>query len=330
MSCYLTSKDLILHDFLKKGQKQSKIRTMTPEELETVMQLREIKKAVNLCMTEMLFIVKCISRLEINELYWISNNFHRIIHSLHKQRDLISAVSAAFSYRKPEPKEFEVITRFIKDIRKRIDFLNSVPVPENLKLTPIQDYMDLIGCKNFIDEVKRVFPTGKDLYESKNDGRMDDYMESIVSALENAGKQEAYKERLEAYISASNDRINKVKEDKRAEKAAYALNESLNGILLFREQFFKGIRTLKGSKEINLSPSAVHYQLAEGNRGKFCILCCRLVKSRLAFRYMRSDGKESPSFSSVGLYQSLEEAGKAMDEFKQMYPADRAFEVVCI
>ena len=124
--------------------------------------------------------------------------------------------------------------------------------------------------------------------------------------------------------------VYKVKEDKRVEKAAYALNESLNGILLFREQFFKGIRTLKGSKEINLSPSAVHYQLAKGNRGKFCILCCRLVKSRLAFRYMRSNGKESPSFSSVGLYQSLEEAGKAMDEFKQMYPADRAFEVVCI
>ena len=97
----------------------------------------------------------------------------------------------------------------------------------------------------------------------------------------------------------------------------------------FRELFLKGIRTLEGSSKINLSATAVNSQLKRGNRGKFCILCCKFTQGKLRFRYMLANGNDSQSFQNVGLYTDLQEAVTAMSGFQKMYP-DRAFEAVRI
>lgn len=328
-SLYLSSKDFALHEFLRKAKQGGNLRNLTPDEMNLYIELREVKKAANLCMTELIFTKHVINRLKISDLYWVSNNFERITKSLFKQRDLIRAVSASVMRRKPKPEEKAAIAGLIKDIRKRIDYLNSIPIPENIRLTPIQDYLDLTGGKSFIDEVKTEFNGAKDLFESPENGRMDEYIAGMMDTLKKAGKAEAYKERLAAYTKRAQERLAKDKAEKEAEKKAVALNESINGIDLFRESFFKGIRTLEGSSRINLSATAVNSQLKRGNRGKFCILCCKFTKGKLRFRYMLANGNDSPSFQNVGLYTDLQEAINAMNGFQNMYP-DRAFEVVRI
>lgn len=329
MSLYLSSKDFALHDFLRKAKQGGNLRKLTPDELNLYVELREAKKAANLCMTELIFTKNVIRRLNIYDLYWVCNNFERITKSIFKQRELIKAVSAAVMRRKPEPEEKEAIAGLIKDIRKRIDYLNSIPIPENIRLTPIQDYLDLTAGKSFIDEVKTEFNGAKDLFESRENGRMDEYITEMMDTLEKSGKAEAYKERLAVYTKRAQERIEKAKAEKEAEKKAVALNESINGIDLFRELFFKGIRTLQGSSRINLSATAVSSQLKRGNRGKFCILCCKFTQGKLRFRYMLANGNDSPSFQNVGLYTDLQEAVNAMNGFQKMYP-DRAFEAVRI
>jgi len=329
MSLYLSSKDFALHEYIRKAKQGGNLRNLTPDELKLYIELREAKKAENLCMTELIFTKNVIRRLNIQDLYWVCNNFERITHSLFKQRDLIKAVSASLMRRKPEPEEKAAIVGLIKDIRKRIDYLNSIPIPENIRLTPIQDYLDLTGGKSFADEVKTEFAGAKDLFESRENGKMDEYITEMIDTLEKAGKAEAYKERLAVYTKRAKEKIEKAKAEKEAEKKAVALNESINGIDLFREQFFKGIRTLQGSSRINLSATAVNSQLKRGNRGKFCILCCKFTQGKIRFRYMLANGNESPSFQNVGLYDNLEEAAKAMRNFQKAYP-DRAFEAVCI
>lgn len=330
MSLWLSSSDFDLQEFLRKAfAKERELRKLTPDEFGVVVELREIKKAANLCLTEMCFTKEVIFRLRIYDLMWVKNNFERMIHSLTKQRDLIRAVSKAYSGLKPEEKELKAIQKLISDVKKRIAYINAVPIPENIQLTPIQDYLDLIGGKSFVDEVKTAFPAAKDLFESRENGQMDDYISEMMDTLENAGKAEAYKERLAAYTKRAKERIEKDKAEKETEKKAVALNESINGIDLFREQFFKGIRTLQGSSRINLSATAVNSQLKRGNRGKFCILCCKFTQGKLRFRYMLANGNDSPSFQNVGLYKDLEEAVTAMSGFQKMYP-DRAFEAVRI
>lgn len=330
MSLYLSSHDYYLNEFLDKAfLKQRKVRELSPAEFGKVMELREIRKAANLCMSEMLFTKFVILRMDIKELKWVTNNFERMTKSMYKQRDLISAVISAFSCYTPDDKQLKAIDNFIQRIKTRITFVNTVPIPENIRLTPIQDYMDLIGSDCFINEVKTEFPMSRDLYESRNNGKLDAYLSTIMETLEKAGKAEAYKERLEEYIRIANEREEAQKAEKKAEKMAFNLNEAKNGILLFREQFFKGIRTLNGSTKIGLSASAIHHSLANGSRGKFCILCCYFSQGDIRYRYMRRNGTFSPSFQSVGLYETFDEACSVVSDYVKLYP-DRAFEAVAI
>ena len=330
MSLYLSSHDYYLHEYLRKAfLKDRKMRELSPEDFGKYMELREIRKAANLCMTEMIFTKFVIRRMKIKELEWVTNNFERMTKSMYKQRDLVSAVISAFSCYIPDDNELKAIDNFIQRIKTRIEFVNTVPIPENIRLTPIQDYMDLIGGDCFINEVKTEFPMSRDLYESQKNGKMDAYLSTIMETLEKAGKAEAYKERLDEYIRVASKRKEAQEAEKEAEKTAFNLNEAKNGILLFREQFFKGIRTLDGSAKIGLSASAINHQLKHGNRGKFCILCCYFSRGDIRYRYMRGNGTFSPSFQNVGLYETLEDACQVISDYVQLYP-DRAFEAVAI
>ena len=330
MSFWLSSSDFDLQEFLRKAfAKERDLRKLTPDEFGVVVELRKIKKAANLCITEMCFTKEVISRLRIDALMWVKNNFARMINSLIKQRDLIMAVSKAFSGLKPDEKELKAIQKFVADIKKRIAYINAVPIPENIRLTPIQDYMDLVGGDNFINEVKTVFPMSKDLYESQKDGSIERYINEMMETLEKAGKAEAYKERLGAYVEIANEKKKAREREKTMEKQAYALNEAQNGILFFREQFFKGIRTLNGSANIGLSASAISHHLKQGDRNKFCILCCKFSQNRLQYRYMMANGTFSKSFLNCGLYDTFQDATSVIANYVNLYP-DIAFEAVSI
>ena len=330
MSEWLSSSDFDLQEFLRKAlAKERDLRKLTPDEFGVVVELREIKKAANRCITEMCFTKEVIFRLRIYDLMWVKNNFDRMVHSLTKQCDLIKAVSKAYSGLKPEEKELKAIQKLISDVKKRIAYINAVPIPENIRLTPIQDYIDIIGGDNFINEVKTVFPMGKDLYESQRNGRMERYINEMMEVLEKSGKAEAYKERLGAYIEIAKKKKEALEREKAIEKQAYAFNESQNGIMLFREQFFKGIRTLNGNAKIGLSDSAINYHLNQGHRGKFCILCCKFSRNKLQYKYMKANGTFSPSFQNCGLYDTFQDAASVLSGYVRLYP-DMAFEAVAI
>lgn len=330
MGLYLSSNDRLLQEYLHKAlAKERNVRNMDPDDFGIYIELRDIKKAANICMTEMLFVKRVIIRLEINELRWISNNFERITKSLHKQKELVSAVRKAFSCYKPKKEEAEAIKGLIKDIKKRIDYINAVPIPENIKLTPIQEYIELMGSESFIREFRTEFQTGRDIYESQENGKMDEYISGMMDTLIKAGKAEVYKERLERYIQITKQREEAAKAEKAAEKKAKALNEAQNGILLFREHFFKGVRTLEGSEKIGMSARTLHAQLKKGSRGKFCIICCGFYNDKITYRYVKKDGSLVKSFMSVGLYKTLPEAKKVISALTKLYP-EKAFDAVAI
>lgn len=332
MGLYLSSNDWVLHEYIKRAfaPEEKTVRKMSPEEFKTVLELREVKKAVNLCMTEMVFTKAVIYKLKINDLMWVMNNFGRIISSLGKQKEFLNAVSAAYSYRKPDADEKKAVEKVIADILKRIEYLNKVPIPENIRLTPIQDYMDLLGADTFIREVKTVFPASKDLYQAQRNGEIEKYISDMLDTLKQAGKADLYKERLGAYVSMIQKRKEKAEAEKEAEQFEIAKHEAENGIDLFRELFFKGIRNIQGVEKIGLAKTAITHHLIHGHRGKFCILCCGLAKNgKLMYRYMKKSGEASKSFQGCALYNDLAEAGEALKGFQTIYP-DRAFTAVAI
>lgn len=330
MGLYLTIHARVINDFLKKSQtRKSQLRQLDKEETDISLDLRRVRKSANLCMTELQFVKEVIKKLNISDLYFVVMNFERIIHSVYRQRNLACALFSSIFQTKPSEEEKKAIRYFISSFDERISYINKIPIPENIKLTPIQDYMDFIGASNFLEEIRNLMPTGKDIFEARTNGTMDNLISNMMSTLKSVGKDELYKARVSEYSEITRKRIAKEKEEKDKERKAKCKNEAENGIGLFKELFCRGVRNLKAEKVIHLTENSVREHLNAGHRGKFCILCCGYHNGKIIYRYVASNGKLSLNFSNVSLYETIDEANKAVTSLIGVYP-EKVFAPIAI
>lgn len=316
--------------FLKRtAKREGKIRELSPEEFGMLMEIRATVKDMTFIRTQIIFITQVIRSREIRELDWIVQNFFRITGSLKKQQELLKAMSASFSRVKPDDREMGGIRQAIRHAKERIAFLDNTVIPENITLTPIKDYVDIIGLDGYRNELRAWFPTSKALFDSQFDESMDKYIAHVFDTLAQTGSKETYRERLDHYIRIAEERKARDKAEKDAERLALALSESENGMSLFRDLFFKGIRNLETIDKIGLSKQAIHQHMAQGHRGKFCVLCCGYYQGHLSFRYMTKGGDRNPTFAGCGIYETFPDAVQAIKGFQTAYP-DKVFEAVAI
>lgn len=330
MDIFLNKSSIILHGFLKKeSEKKRPVRRLSDGELALYHELRELRKEANICITEMLLISRIVKAMNEKDMMWIFNNFQRMTHSVKKQKDLLSATIAAITGLKPNDEELAAIKKLVTDFQKRIQFLNAVPIPENIELTPLKEYIELIGKDRFIDDLRREFHTGFDMYDSVHNGKLEEYVSEILLMVHNAGKDELYKERLAKYVEIANARKKKNEREKEEERIAKAKNESRNGIDLFMELFFKGVRTLQGCSKIGLGEQSIRRAVSQGHRGEFVILCCGFARDKLYYRYLRDNGALGNTFGVAGKYKQKNEAEERMRRAESMNP-DKSFMVVAI
>lgn len=329
MGVWLRDTTKILHKYLDRSTHRP-ARQLSSEETATVLELRQLEKNINVCVTEIILIKHLINHLKIRDLFWVVNNFERIATSLIKQRRLVSAARLGMMALAPDEDEAKAIARLKPDIEERIRYLNSIPIPENILLTPIHEYVELSGEKSFADIIRKKYPTAKEMVQlHENIQEIDAVVNEIVTKLKEVGKENDYVERLNNYIAISERKKASLKAEKERERRKEELKESQNGIFMFTNQFFEGIRTLKGNKDIGLSLASISRHMAEGHRGKFCVLCCGLVNGRLIYRYVKDDGSLLQRFTDVGIYDSYDIANTAISRFKERWPT-RAFEAVAI
>lgn len=330
MGLILTAKDKIVNDFLTRSQKQiGNLRQLDSDEINICMDLRRVKKSANVCMTELCFVKEVIKRLNINDIYYVVMNFERIIHSVYRQRNFMHALFCAISQTKPSEEEKNAIKSSISKFYKRIAFINEVPIQENIKLTPIQDYLDIVGATNFMEEIREIMPTGKEIFESITNGSMDSIISNMMTTLKNEGKDELYKARLAEYTKMVRVRHEKEKEERSKERTAKAKNEAENGIGLFKELFCRGIRNLKTEKLIHLEERTIRVHVNAGHRGKFCILCCGYKNGKIIYRYVLDDQRLGKFFANVSLYETINDANEAITSLLRVYP-DKAFTPIAI
>lgn len=330
MGLILTAQDKIVDDFIKRSKKQiDKLRQQDSDEIDICMDIRRVNKSANLCMTELLFVKEVIKRFNYHDLYYVVMNFERIINSVHKQRNFMYALFCAISRTKPSEEEKNAIKSTISKFYKRIAFIHEVPIQENIKLTPIQEYLDIIGETNFMEEIREIMPTGKEIFESMTNGSMDRLISSMLTTLKNEGKDELYKGRLSEYTKMIRERCEKEKEEREKERTANAKSEAENGIGLFIELFCRGIRNLKTETSIHLTERSIREHLNAGHRGKFCILCCGYRNGKIMYRYVANGQNIVPRFGNVSLYESIDDANREIASLINAYP-DRAFAPIAI
>jgi len=331
MGLWLRETDRILHEYLKKAAYREKCRALEPDEMQMVLELRETEKQMTVCVVELITMQEILRAAGEKEIYWITNNLHRMIRSLIGQKKLVSAIRlSVMGTVAPEEKEKDAIRKVMRDIHERLRYLHAIPIPENLRLTWIHDYLEVTGETDFAQVIRRKYPTMRAMVDLQEDQEaLGRFLEEMRESLIRAGREDDWKDRLREYIWINQKRDAEEKARKAEEKRKEAERESMNGMNVFRQEFFKGIRTLEGSKAVGLSRQAVHNHLAAGDRGKFVVLCCRYSMGRLLYRYVKADGELKTSFAGVGMWDTYQAASEALPALRGRWPGS-TFEVVAI
>lgn len=330
MNVILSKSSEVFHEFLSRACAKSVVRPLSQQEVGLVLSLRDTAKSMNICITELLLVKRVILKLQIRPLQWVCRNFDRIVNSLLRQRNLVCAARKAIMVEAPTAEEWTSIRKLQQSVENRLQYLRDIPIAENIRLTPLQDYIDLVGEDQFLPELRKAFPSAMEMYQAqRNAEQLTRYADHILAIVREAGREDVYLERLSVYLERLDRRKQADMQEKLEEKIREARSESENGIMLMRELFSKGVRTLEGSPEIGLSSLAVKHHMHQGDRGRYCILCCGFYRDHLQFRYVRQDGVLLRGFGNVGLYQTYDEAQEAMKVLDGRYP-DKAFAVAAL
>lgn len=331
--------DIILREYLDRNKivftKDLTERARTQKENEILLETKHLWKQLGVLIIEMIMIRDALRRHGTRELRYITNNINRIIFSVVKQRRLVDAVALRFRYFEPKDQETEAILELIKYTRERIERLKTKIIPENIELTFLKEYADIIGGMDaFNAEIRTVFYAKKDeLFDEKGNGRapLYDYLDQIYSVVQEHEQIEHYKERLNNYLEIEQKRQNAIKEEKLKEKNEYEHNESSQGLMLFCQMFYKCLRGHQGENErIGIKRGTIVNMLIRHERKGFVILSCKLhPSSGFVYRYYGSNGYAVISLSQAKIFDTLEEANRTAEDLQNRYPAS-AYTVVDI
>lgn len=289
-----------------------------------------MKNDLNALCAEVFTIIHVMEHMENKDLFYVSRNLFRVVNSLRKQRELAFSVQRAFSTFKPQPDELKGIVVFISDCRKRIRFLKETILPDNMKMTPIHEYLVIVGSPDVSTDLYKRFKTRSEMYrvttsEDKTD--LNSYINDIFSTVEKAGKLHEYEDRLNEYIKLSDERDRKIEADKQERKRQTERRVAEDGMLVFQRRFNNVSFELRSDDRIRMGIECVRRRINQYGRNCFFILCCYTYAGKPLFRYVGNGLELYPYFYSGHVYMNEDEANADMEKLIGMHP-DKVFEVV--
>lgn len=325
--------DTRLYGYLDRSnaKRDRPIRNMTSEELERSDILRKRIKDMAILITEMITIRNLLRTINEPKLFYIQNNINRIMFSVVHQRDFAKSLRRAFMTVQPMPYEEPLIKDFISRVATRIDFLRGTIIPENLLLTPIQEYLEIIGEKDFTADINAKFGNRTAMFDA-NTGKNDEiehYAADILLTVHEHGLDDKYRERLNRYIEMENRREENKKQERKAEKDRRDMELMKDGMDAFQRMFNKGIRTLKGCETIKMGFWTIEKKISEYGRDGYVLLCVYVHNNKCVYRYGGEKNDLVPTFYQARIFKDGFEATDAMAEMEKKYP-DRLFDVIRI
>lgn len=329
---------LILKGYLKREKEQYQkhpdkgMRNLTIDEVSFYLETKDLYKQMGIMITELIVARRLLDKHGDRTLRYISNNLYRIAASLSSQRKLLSAVQISYKSVAPRVEEMNAIRKTMTDIYTRLEYLNKTIVPENVMLTPIQEYLNIIGGTDaFRKELYDIFRSVKDLVDTQKNEPEEfaKYAEHIFKEVQKNGLEDEYRERLSEYVRIEDARRMKVEAEKLHEKTEREHNDAEQGLVIFEREFYKCLRELKSNDRIGISEKTIAsiVQRKNGRAGHY-ILCCKIHPSTgLVFQYVSSSGYLTKSLGSATRYVDTEKMQTMLEKMREKYP-NMAFDTV--
>lgn len=321
----------ILNKFLNKCTNTNQpIRQMNPAEFEMLSHLSKINRQINLLIMQLSAISSIIDAIDKTEMYAVKCNVWRIIQSLTHQRDKMRATKAAFATIAPNNGELTAIKDMTRSITKRIQFLETVIIPENLKLTPIYDYLE-IQNRTFAEELRIRFPNYIELIDTlqHNKNALAEYIHEILTTTEQAGHKDDYKERLIQYNHAKAQKdMSAVEQQELREKENRRISILKDYMQNFQSAFYESLRNIKPNPIIGINTEiGLRKAINIYGKGSYVVLCCSVYHDRPHYQYVRANLLLSPHISDHTVFKTKTDANEACKICVQKYPT-KLFDII--
>lgn len=312
-----------LNYYLNKCKSETdKRRPLEPEECLLVDKLGAIRKEMGILIAEILTIVAVLRFFTDPNLRFVIRNLDAMVGSLKKQRDLASRIRMTYLSLKPNEREHRDIEITLTRFEKRISYLRSMVIPSNLKMTPLNDYLEINGRLEMRDDIHDWLGDIYDIIETNESGEVSFYAEHIINTLSQAGRQDSYKELLSKYAEEREGS----EKDKKASKQAMDYEKATEGLMHFCSLFNDAKFNIKNNDSINFSINMLEQMIAKHGIDCYFVLCCGIYRAKPVYRYLGDGDQLVNVFSRAHAFRSEAAATKARDRVAVKYP-DKAFGV---
>lgn len=131
--------------------------------------------------------------------------------SIDKQSGYTGILIGAMERMKPDKKTVDALNRYATKYRKRQEWIKKTSIAAAVELTPVGDYIEMVGEDRFEKELR--FAT-----RDRNDEHMGRFIDLMMRELKKAGLENEYKIRLDKYRGRSTEIQKITEEDKKKEK----------------------------------------------------------------------------------------------------------------
>ena len=296
-------KDNTFHKYLDKGYFNRPVRSLNDDDAFTLDDIRRLQKAMNLLVLEAIAITDVFKATGVNEIAYLANNMFSIVNSVRKQRDLVIAAKKTFMSVEPDKDEYTSLKREMSKIKTRMKYLRETVFPANFALTPIQDYLEIRGIRTMREDLLAHFGTNIGIFDASRNGGIQEYTKEIFRVVEEAGRQDNYRERLSKYVAMDTARREKYERIKKAEEISRKKNDAEACLNVFCRAFNSSVRTFSSSAKYHIMGNKVMSTVSKYGRDACVILCSYTFGNYSVCRYIDIQGEQVKSFNNAHIFR---------------------------
>ena len=320
-----------LDKFLSKSPHTSKfVRKLTPEEFERITTMSKLYRDMNSLLTQLITIRTLITAIDNQSLLAVKGNICRMVDSIMKQRDKIYATKATFAVICPTPFESKAIEDLIAKSKQRIEFLEQTIIPENLRLTPIYDYLQIKNM-TFKEEIKSRFVTQSELIEAMHDKEiLSAYIAEILDTTAQIPNANAYQTRLSDYLSARDKRNNTLSDQYEQRDAEIKrINILKDYMTTFQSAIYSSVYSLRENILIGIKDKGLRSFINANGRDASMLLCCYMYGNKPVCKYVTTDGKLTEHLTHRCSFKTKAQTEQIKTTCATQYPT-RLFDIITL
>lgn len=312
-SIKLYANDIILDKFIQSAtsgdtESENTLRDVSTD-IVIMNKLRSLRREFGYLIIQLVCVVHILNRLDIE---LPAKNINRAIGSLRKQRKFISLARDSYKKKAPSEKEITAFKALITSCEKRLDFVRQTILEENLKLTPVMEYLEIKGCSlkedimNHFNDIEAIINAEDDDYAP--------YVEEILQTVKVNGKADAYMVRLAEYQRIEAARQKRIDEERNDRKNEREKAVSEDGMTIFISHFRDCLYYMRGDAVIHLAMPGLRNALQLHDRlHSWVVLVCSCWAGKPVYRYAYTSGNLANNFSSGVMFDSEAKAKKVAE-----------------